>query len=186
MQNVLPAGLMTADYEFFTIVDQVYFIHNGETKQIKELPYFVANEFINVINSEAKTKAILENWFPNQPQKQLEKFIGCRFGGIDEKPDFFASTKTVGCGDHWNCPNRKFCLGDGIICQPLTYNGKVITSIEREMIKLLMTNDTNEVVAEKLGLAFGTFHKIKKQLYEKLNCQAKHILTQIAYKLNIL
>lgn len=182
----LPAGLMTEDYEFFTtIMDQVYFIHNGETKPIQELPFFVANEFIATINSEPKTKEILENWYPNNQQKQLEKFIGCRFGGLDDQPDFYANN-TVGCGDNWNCPKRKYCLGDGIVCQPLSYNGKQISKIERELILLLITEDTNEVIANKLDLAFGTFHKIKKDLYAKLNCLTKQKLTKIAFELNIL
>ena len=136
-----------------------------------------------VHNKEAH--AILKEWYPESELKQVEKFSECRFGGLDFTPDIIGNQLQE--GEYHDCPFRGKCKGEGIVCKALKYKGNVLTVEDIELIRLLSTSDTNEVIAEKLNISLGQYHKIKKDLYARLgNIQTKQEATLIATELNLI
>ena len=116
---------------------------------------------------------------------QQNQFLKCRYGGLDFSADI--KDNHFQEGDYWDCPKRATCAFNGIICKAPTYNGQKLSPIDIKLMKLLSTNATNEVIADALNLALGTFHKLKKALYVKLNnIQTKQELALIAKSLNLI
>lgn len=181
----IPSGLLDNKYEFFNTEDNVMFFHSGETKPFEDLSFPMINILLEKINQEPEAKLILMDWFPNSEFQQIKKFVSCRFGGIDYKADF--ENDTLQEGEYWNCPNLGNCPGQGKVCKNPTYNGEKISDIEIKLIQLSTSDMTNEVIADTLGIAMGSYHKMKAILHKKLgNIQTKQCLTKIAYSLNII
>lgn len=186
MQTKLLPGLIDFNYEFFNTENNLKFIHNGEVKNFENLSKTIIDLITNEINkSSDNLKSILENWHPNNNQKQIEQFVSCRLGGLDHKADI--KNNQIQQGEYWNCPKRGTCAAEGILCQLPTVNGHQLTSKEITLIQLSTSEKTNEVISEEMNLCFGTYHKMKKMIYQVLgNIMTKQALTQKAFELNLI
>ncbi|WP_445458393.1 helix-turn-helix transcriptional regulator [Flavobacterium sp. HNIBRBA15423] len=186
MQDKIIPGLLDSNsYEFFNHQSEIKFVNNGQVKSFYEAPFNVISILQEAIDNNPEGKAILMDWFPNSGFKQLEKYVSCRFGGIDYSPDLLDGKLQE--GEFWNCPKRGNCPGENILCSPPTVNGNKLSNIEIKLTQLLTTDKTNEVIADYLDLPLGTFHKLKRELYEKFgSIQTKQALTKKAYNLNII
>lgn len=162
--KILP-GMVNNSVEFFIAEGQLRFIHAGNVNAITDLPFSVIQILNETIDKDKQVKSELKKWHPNSKYKRLEQFISCRFGGLDHTPDI--SNGKVQDGEYWDCPLRGNCKSEGILCKLPTHDGKRLTNKEVKIMQLSATDKTNEVIAEELGIAFGTFHKIKKQLHAK-------------------
>lgn len=184
LQKVIP-GLLDNSIEFFNHENELKYISNGIVKNFNEASTPVIMLLKEAIENEPEAKAILTNWFPQSEFNQLKKFASCRFGGVDYTPDLIDNK--LQSGEHWDCPNAGKCIGEGIVCKSPTYNGHELSKTEIQLIRLSTTEKTNEVIAEEMGMAMGTFHKQKHILYEKLgSIQTKQCLTKVAFCLNII
>jgi DNA-binding NarL/FixJ family response regulator len=72
------------------------------------------------------------------------------------------------------------------LCQAPRYNNVEISFTEVKVLKALATTDTNENIAHKLNMPLGTFHLLKKKLYQKLGIQTKPEAALISRDLNLL
>ncbi|MBC5840782.1 hypothetical protein H8R23_05135 [Flavobacterium sp. F-380] len=61
-----------------------------------------------------------------------------------------------------------------------------LTPFEIDMIKLLATEDTLPVIAEKLKVCINTFETRKHKLFEKLHVLSRARLVAVCYDLRIL
>lgn len=178
-------GLLDSNYEFLNIDNQTMFIHNGQIKNFTEAPISVIIMLKEFIEKNPDVKKILNEWHPNSEFNQLQQFAKCRFGGLDVTPDI--ENGNFQDGEYWDCPNSGKCAAEGILCKLPTFNGNVLTKIEIQLIKLSTTDLTNDVIAEKLNLALGTYHKMKSILHKKLdNILTKQSLTKLAYQMNLI
>lgn len=182
--KIIP-GLLNNSFEFFNVNSEVKFVNNGTLKPFTDLPSSIHSLINQTIESNPEAKTILQEWHPNSEFHQLEKFISCRMGGLDFTPDI--TDGVLQEGEYWACPNIGNCKGQGILCKNPVYNGHELSSEEILLIQLSTTNKTNEAIADQLGKPLGTYHKMKKQIHEKLgNIQTKQCLTKIAYALNLI
>lgn len=181
--NVYP-GILDNSIEFFTSDAGVNFIQSRRVKPLHELSYAVIEKIKNVINNDVEAKEELESVHPNSEWQQIEMFVKCRYGGLDFTPDVIDGE--FNCGDYWDCPLRGSCASEGKICKVPTYNSERLSFEEVKLIKLLTTNMTNESISFEMNLPLGSFHLMKKKLYEKLQIQTKQELTIIAIRLNLI
>lgn len=184
MSKLIYPGLVCEGVEIFTSNGSTKFIKNGTVKNINELPFPIIETIQKVIDDNQKLKAELEFHHPNSTWKQIEMFCKCRYGGLDFYPDMKSGELSE--GDYWDCPVRGSCRSEGVICNSPKYNGQVLSNIEIQLIQLLSTTKTNETIADKMHIALGSFHLIKKKLYKKLQIQTKQELTLIAVRLNLI
>lgn len=183
MSSIYP-GLVCDGLEIFTRKNQTKFIKDGIVKDLEELPFPIIQTIQAEIANNKKLARELNYHHPGDEWKQIEMFCKCRYGGLDFKADI--TNNKLNDGDYWDCPLRGNCRSEGIICHNPKYNGYTLTTIEIKLIQLLSTNATNDSISDSLSLPLGSFHLIKKRLYEKLKIQTKQELTKIAFRLNLI
>lgn len=183
-QNKFYPGMLDGSIELFVVEDEVKAMQNGKVYSFEELPYSVFQFLKEEIAADKDAQVVLKQMHPVSEYRRIEQFAHCRFGGLDHTPDFGSGKSQK--GEYWNCPKRGKCSAEGVLCKLPEINGKQITAEEIKLIQLSTTTKTNEVIAEELNLPKGTFIKVKKQLYEKLNALTKQCVTRIAVLHNII
>lgn len=184
MRNKILPGMLCNAVEFFTDGSQIRFINNGQIKAFSQLDYTTARIIGEKIASNPEIENQLRLMHPDSEIKRLEQYIVCNFSGLDSIGDI--TNGKLQEGEFWDCPKRGNCSGEGIICKAPRYNQELLTYREVSLIKLLVTDMTNEVIAESMVISLGTFHALKKVLYNKLNVSTKQQVTIIAMELNII
>ena len=184
-QPALYPGMDCEGIEFFTVEGRRKFISEGKVACTSKLPFGI----VQLTNEEIKKDPLVEKalfeWFPESEFERQNKFLECRYGGLDFSADF--ENNSFKEGDYWDCPNRANCKFDGLICKKPSYNGVELNPMDINLMKLLSTTLTNETIAATLNLAFGSFHKFKQSLYAKLgNIQTKQEVALIAKSLNLI
>lgn len=177
-------GLNCNSIEFFNQDNQVKLFTKGKMLDFEDLPYSYHQQIEDARKANPEAQAILDEWFPNSSLQQNEKFVKCRFGGLDFTPDI--KNHQLQDGEYWDCPLRGSCKGEGKVCLPVKYNNQPIEAQEIKLLQLLITNDTNEVIGDKLNLPMGTLHKMKRILYAKLNIQTKQGAARVVRELNLI
>jgi DNA-binding CsgD family transcriptional regulator len=180
----LYPGMYCSGIEFFIVEDEVKMIANGKVSNFTELSFPVIQLLRETIEKDSVLKMALMDWHPNSEYKRLEQFAKCRFGGLDFEADI--KENVLQSGEYWDCPLRATCPSNGLVCKAPKYNNQDLTPVDIALMKMTSTSATNEVIAEELHLHFGTFHKLKKALYDKLKVQTKQEVALIARSLNLI
>jgi DNA-binding CsgD family transcriptional regulator len=182
--NVLP-GMLDSATEFFVTNRELKFIQNGAVKNFTDIPFSTFEIIKDKINQDINVKLALHDFHPTSEIKRLEQFISCRFGGLDATADI--DKNDMQDGEYWNCPNRGTCPHEGILCKLPVYNNNRLTKQNVTMMQLTSTALTNDVIAEEMNLAQGTFHLLKNRLYKMLgNIQTKQECAVISRELNLI
>ena len=181
--KIIP-GMIDNSLEFFVVDNIVKAITAGKVIDFNDFPKPIISLLRNEMLKSPEVLNALEQMHPSDEIKQLEQFVKCRFGGIDMTADIVEGK--IQDGEYWPCPNRGNCPHEGILCKLPMYNGKRLTDTEVKLIQLSSTEKTNEVIAEDMEMAMGTFHKQKKLLYEFFGVQTKQGITVIGTFLNII
>ncbi len=177
-------GITANGIEFFEKEGEIKMIHQGEVKDFLEIPHLVLGILKSEINKNAPVKQALEETHPDSEIRQIKQFIECRFGGLDSVPDILDNELQP--AEYRNCPVRKACTLKGTLCSKFQYNGHILEWEEIELVQLLSTNMKNEVIAQELNIPLGTFHAMKKRLYEVFQVSTKQEITQISMLLNLI
>lgn len=184
MQNQLIPGLVSADTEFFNHDGKVKAIHDGSVFDFSDLPIKTIHGVTRIMEADKPAMEVLRKWYPSGGHERVEKFVSCRFGGLDNQADLGAQSAQD--GEYWDCPLRGNCSGEGRVCHMPQWNGHRLTSEEISLMKHCSTTLTNTAIAEVMGMADGTLNAFRKKLYAKLGVQTKQEVTRIAVALNII
>jgi DNA-binding CsgD family transcriptional regulator len=186
MTNIqIPSGLIDENIEMFiTPCDSMKGMHSGTVKDFFDLPRF----FLKIIENEmlrfpSTIKALQLSGYKKR-KDQLLKYAKCRFGGFDFTADF--KDGKLSDAEYHECGFRGECPMEGIVCGFFKVKGQIITPFEIEMIKLLATEDTLPVIAEKLKVCMNSFETKKQKLFEKLHVLSRARLVAVCYDLQIL
>ena len=179
------AGMTCSGVEIFKEpTGNLSIINEGRVKPFSEAPVAVIEKIRSQIAFDIEAQNILKTMHPWDASKRIEQFAWCRFGGLDFKPDFKDGVFQE--GEYHSCPNRGSCIGEGVLCKLPVYGGARLTGKMVVLMQHLSGTDTNEVIAEKMNMAMGSFHLLKKKLYEALGgIQTKQEVVHIARDLNI-
>ena len=180
----LYPGMLCNGVEFFAVESEMKFIANGSVQSLTNLPFPIVQLGNEEIEKDPEVEKALLEWHPKSSFSRLKQFLQCRYGGLDHSADL--EDNQFKDGDYFHCKKRSTCKYNGIICLQPKYNGQSLTSLEISLMQKLSTNLTNEVIAEQLSLAYGSFHKYKQILYEKLGVQTKPEIALIAKSLNLI
>lgn len=185
MTNILiPSGLIDDNIELFSASGTILATHAGQVKSLFDLP----QSFLQLLNTEMNssksiTKALKLAGYKTK-KEQLVKFTECRFGGFDLLADF--KDGKLSDAEYHECGYRGECPMEGVVCGFFKFKGQIITPFEIDMIKLLATEDTLPVIAEKLKICMNTFEVKKQKLFEKLHVLSRPRLVALCYDLQIL
>jgi len=180
----LYPGMSGTGIEFFTVEGEVKALSNGQVKDFTQLPFATIQLLDEAINEDYDARLALLEWHPNSKYDRLQQFASCRFGGLDFKA--YIQNHILQKGEYLNCSVRATCVFNGKICNKPMFKEVELTPADVTLMQLTSTSLTNETIAEEMQLAFGTFHKLKKQLYAKLGVQTKQEVALIANYLNII
>jgi DNA-binding CsgD family transcriptional regulator len=185
MTNIqIPSGLIDENIEMFSSSGKMLATHAGQVKTLFELPIsFLEILKAAMLSSASITTALKLAGYKTQ-KKQLEKFAECRFGGFDMTADF--KDGKLSDAEYHECGYRGDCPMEGIVCGFFKVKGNIITPFDISMIKLLATEDTLPVIAEKLKVCMNTLEHKKQRLFEKLQVQSRARLVAVCYDFQIL
>ena len=183
--KTLPGMSQDNKIEFYKDVDSIKIIENGKVKDFAEIRLKTLDLLKNKIKEEKEVELILHDLHPTSEIRRIEQFVSCRFGGLDFQADIVENE--VQDGEWHDCNFRSKCPYSGTLCKlPKATNGKRLTAIEVNLIKETSTEKTNDHIAEILGVCLGTFHLLKKNLYQKLQVQTKQAVAIFGFMNNII
>ncbi len=180
----LYPGMVNNSVEFFVHDHQTMVMQNGTIKDFSEITFPVIQILRETIKADPEIESALMLMHPESEVQRLEKFVRCRFGGLDFESDI--ANGVLQDGEFWECPLRGGCAAEGILCRLPIVNGQRLNKLEVDLIRLLATKLTNETIAETLDLPKGTFNQKMKLLYEKLNVQNRPEATSYGHALNLI
>lgn len=181
---IIPPGLVDQNIELFFSDGNLLATHAGSVKQISDLPIDFLDAAKQKMNETPSTILALEFSGYVLENSQIEKFLECQFGSFDYSPDFASGIFLE--PEYHDCGSRGICPMEGIVCSFLKVNGQIITPFEIEIIKLLSTEDTLPVIAEKLEVSINNLEDKKKVLFRKFNVLSRARLVAECYNRQIL
>lgn len=183
-QSKIIPGLINHGIEFFVVEDTVKAINAGKVIDFTEFPLSVIELLKKEMMKSKDVILALHDFHPFNEMDRIEQFAKCRFGGLDLTADIIDNV--VQDGEYVDCPNRGTCPHEGILCKLPIYNGERLTAQQVKLMQLSSSEKTNEVIAEDMGMAMGTFHKAKKNIHQFLGVQTKQGMTIISNFLNLI
>lgn len=174
--KIMP-GLIDDHCEVFKTGSQLMATYAGSTLLFADLPKKVLRQYQDALEADSAAKKALIEWGV-PPSRWLERFVECRFGGVDHTPDLSS------CGqlspDYHDCGRRGQCPFEGRICK----NPTGITKRERETLVAIAQGLPQKQVADKLGISEVTVSKHRKKLFEKTGAQCSVELAVFAHQKN--
>ena len=177
-------GMGDSHIEFFISEKETKVIQHGKVLPFSQIPFATLKVLEQAIQEDININLELHDMHPTSKLKRLEQFARCRFGGLDFVGDIIDGKLQE--GEYHNCPKRGNCPSEGILCKLPSYNGQKLSSQDIQLIQLLSTAKTNDVIADEMNLPMGSFHKAHRLLYDKIGVQTKQEVTKIAYLLNLI
>jgi len=160
-------------------------IVNGQVKNFSEINAVKKQFLFDIISNDGQLSAVLEIMFPKNTKAQIEKLAACRFGGLNFQPDYNAATKTFN-HDIINCDIRTSCIGCGIVCKNLQYNGEELSQTDVLAIQLMASDHKTELLAEELHMPLGTFHVYRTRFFNRLGVKSKPELARVGVELGLI
>lgn len=178
------AGLTDKNTEVYAVQGKALCTHQGEVFPFHRFPKEIKKKLWEDFNrNEPAQKAIIEDWQIVDPEEALEKYITCRFGGIDFFPDLANGELTP---DYHHCPVRSSCPHDGVICSKLQGPHGEISLRELEVLIHIALGRMEKEIADILNIEMVTVKKHRKALFDKTGAQSSVQLAQFAFKRNLI
>lgn len=177
-------GMGDSGIEFFISDKETKMIQHGVVLPFSEIPFATIKILEEAIKADININTELHDMHPISKLKRIEQFARCRFGGLDFVADI--QDGKLQEGEYHDCPKRGNCASEGILCKLPSYNGRKLSYQDIQLMQLLSTAKTNDVIAGEMHLPMGSFHKAHHILYDKLGVQTKQEVTKIAYLLNLI
>jgi hypothetical protein len=182
-QKFIP-GLLDKNIEFFVVENVVKAVHSGKVIDFTEFPLSVIELLKKEMRSSKEVLLALHEMHPFSEMDRVKQFAHCRLGGLDSQPDI--ENDILQDGEYWECPNRGKCPHEGILCKLPMFNGERLTPIDIELMQKSSSEKINEVIAEEMNMAMGTYHKFKRNLHKLLGVETKQGIAIISKELNII
>ncbi len=156
-------GMLDTSKEYFTNDSDVMLITAGQVLNFDEIESHP--ELSAIIQREEDLQIILRSWFPDDPREQLKTLAKCRFGALNFNADF---SNNESSNDYSICPKRGHCVGENIVCKPLSRFNVQMTTVEVDIMIQLAGEEKNTTIASSMGYATGTFFVMKTSIYSKV------------------
>lgn len=160
-------------------------IYSGQVIPFADVPAERKIFLREIIEQETETQQALQEMCGSDPAKQLEQLAACRFGGLNFQPDYTTS-EGVAHADYVECPLRGSCVGCGIVCRDMEYNGEALGATDIDAIRLMASDHKTELLAEELNMPLGSFHVYRTNLFRRIGVKSKPELARVGVELGLI
>lgn len=115
-------------------------------------------------------------------QKQLEQLAICRYGGMDNKPDFDKNSTNH---EWFDCGKRGQCPGEGLVCKSIKTILGSISPRQIQYLQFAVKGLTDLQIAEEMGIAHSTICSYRTHCQQVLGLENKVALVAWAISKNI-
>mgnify|MGYP000858840988 CR=1 FL=1 len=177
---------MTADrsLEIFAYEGELKVMKEGQVKNFTDLSFQDIASITEAIDADINVKLALHDMHPDSQMRRIAQFAFCRLSGLDFQPDIIDGK--LQDGEYVDCPNRGSCPHEGTLCKLPVINNERLTITDVLLMQHSSSELTNDVIAEKMGMAMGTLHQAKKILYKKIGVQTKQRCAVVANYLGLI
>lgn len=167
IMNAVPYGLLPGQTGIELFADRttrkMHFLQDGKRLAFKDLPREVAAKLFDQMMSDEKAMVDLKGLPLNEA---FEKYCFCVYGAADSNPDVDVNGNLQ--------PSDNFMCGENCTCvkwktKSISIDGIPITPRQLQVINALNSDDTDVLVAHKLGISKSTLNTTKKMIFEKFN-----------------
>jgi len=185
MDRRIPAGLSHQDtaIEFFQLDGGVRVLYRGSILPIEQLPKDVVDVIMEEIRSDKHLLRSLKKWGKTTEAAMITTFISCRYGGLDNTPDFDNGLKEP---EYVPCGSRGTCPFEGVVCKNIRVANGFITSREVEVLKLVYLGFITKEISQKLGISRFTVENHIRNLKKKCDVSTNTDLVRIASEKRII
>ena len=174
---------MISGVEFFLLNGEIQFIENGTHRLFSEMDIQLASSIRKLMDEDAQVTEGLELLGITDPIEQLKQFIFCQFGEFDKTADIAPDGKIN--TEYWDCGNRP-CPADGLLCKLPSITEGHLTRNEVNLIREVSFDQSDKLIANKLGRSRYTVGTELKTIRRKLRCYTRAGIASFAGRHNIL
>lgn len=185
VKDTAPAGLMDDRIEWFILEGEPVYLREGRIVAFSDRTEDVDDIITEQIKGDRMAQKGLERLGITDPVEAKRRFVFCRFGGYDNKPDIVPVEDGVTINpEYWECGLRP-CLADGLLCRPSTPS-RQLTLHDIQLIRLIGQDLPVKAIAEKMGTAESTVNRQCQHLCHKLNCSTQKGIARYAGENNLI
>jgi len=168
--------------EYFAVDGEVFFIKNKEIHPFADLPCGDALALRRDLESCNIVLKAIEKYITD-PVEQLKQFAACRYGKLNETPDFI-NGRTNDCETQCNSCAATCRFEHKLCVRPNAKYGQP-TNREIEIAKLVAGN-TNKEIANRLNISVNTVVTHIAHLLEKIGCHERTSIVSWTHNCNLL
>ena len=182
MQQLLPAGLLDQNIEFFVCGNlNAYKTKNGQVVPFEDFGEPVYRLIEHKIAEHPEKGESLTLMGITERLPRIKQAIVCMYGGFDNSPDI--KDGELQTAEYWPCPNRGTCAYEGKLCDSLrTDTGDHLTRRQIEILKLIAHGYQDKEIADILEISIGTVTTHNREIRNRTGLARKADLTRFAIK----
>ena len=173
----IPAGVEEG-FNIYLHGNDVRVLIDGRRSNYIDLPIRTRAIFCAEMNQNKRVIDALIQMGCNGTEAQELKFVGCRFGGLNETPDL---VNQITIPDAPDCENIGHCPGYGTVCVLPCH----LTRKEYQVAQLVARGKQDKEICYRLRIALPTCRTYFARIHEKLHVNNKMEIALWAQKLGI-
>jgi len=177
--NRIYAGMIDKGAEFFSVKSRLYCVHNFKIHTWPDLPQKVLEWVENDMLNQPDALWSLSSWENLIREDWTYRYILCRFGGLDDKPDF-TDKGEVNHTEYVECELRGTCKYEGKLCCSIKVTNGILTKSEIEVLKIVKQPD--KIIASELNISPDTVSTHLQNIRIKTGLKNKAELSIFAYQ----
>lgn len=115
--------------------------------------------------------------------KSLEQFGICRYGGLDDKPDFDGEESNH---EWFNCGRRGHCPGEGLVCKSMKAEFGLLSPRLIQYLGFIAQGKSDPEIADEMGVGINTVHNIRERAKISTGLSSKPALAAFAVQKNMI
>ncbi|MFZ4547729.1 MAG: response regulator transcription factor [Bacteroidales bacterium] len=168
--------------EYFAAYGEVFFVKNREILPFRDLPCSDALALRRELEKNSEALKAIEKVI-SDPTDQLRQFAACRFGKLNNTPDFINGRVNDCEATCTSCSET--CRFDHKIC--IRPEGKYGKPTPREIeIACLVAGNTNKEIANRLNISVNTVVTHIAHLLEKIGGHSRSFIVHWSVSNNLL
>ena len=175
--KTIPAGVEKG-FNIYCYGNYVRVLVDGKSCNYTDLPRNIRGIFINEMTRDRHVMTCLDEMGCSSIEDKELKFVGCRFGGLNETNDLI-DEKTH--ADPPQCDNMDECPGYGIVCKIPCH----LTKKEYLVARLVALGKLDKEICASLKIALPTCHTYFSRIHEKLGLNNKIEIALWAQRMGI-